>query len=103
MLSIQGFLAWQAKLFMTYKHLSLAGRYLIHALMKGGHDQSQIAKLLDRYKSTISQELSSNVGFRGYRSKQACDMSTHRSQNNRNASTVAPWVKDEANALKRLQ
>jgi IS30 family transposase len=30
-------------------------------------------------------------------------MSTHRSQNSRNASTLAPWVKDEANALLRVQ
>jgi IS30 family transposase len=30
-------------------------------------------------------------------------MSTYRSQNSRNASTVASWVKDEANALLRVQ
>jgi IS30 family transposase len=28
--------------------------------MKAGHDQTQIAKLLDRHKSTISRELSRN-------------------------------------------
>jgi IS30 family transposase len=88
---------------MTYKHLSQAERYQIHALMKAGHDQSQIAKVLDRNKSTISRELSRNTGSRGYRPKQACEMSTYRSQNSRNASTVASWVKDEANALLRVQ
>ena len=71
--------------------------------MKAGHDQSQIAKVLDRNKSTISRELSRNTGSRGYRPKQACEMSTYRSQNSRNASTVASWVKDEANALLRVQ
>ena len=40
-LSIQGFLAWQSKLLMTYKHLSHAERYHIHALMKTGHGQSR--------------------------------------------------------------
>ena len=88
---------------MTYKHLSQAERYQIHALMKAGHDQSQIAKVLDRNKSTISRELSRNTGSRGYRPKQACEMSADRAQNSRNANAVAPWVKDEVNALLRVQ
>jgi IS30 family transposase len=103
MFSIQGFLTWQSKLLMTYKHLSQAERYQIHALMKAGHDQSQIAKVLERNKSTISRELSRNTGSRGYRPKQACEMSADRAQNSRNASTVAPWVKEQANALLRVQ
>ena len=103
MFSIQSLLTWQSKLLMTYKHLSQAERYQIHALMKAGHDQSQIAKLLDRHKSTISRELSRNTGSRGYRPKQACEMSADRAQNSRNASTVAPWVKEQANALLRVQ
>ena len=78
MFSIQGFLTWQSKLLMTYKHLSQAERYQIHALMKAGHDQSQIAKLLDRHKSTISRELSRNTGSCGYCPKQACEMSADR-------------------------
>ena len=103
MFSIQSFLTWQSKLLMTYKHLSQAERYQIHALMKAGHDQSEIAKLLDRHKSTISRELSRNTGSRGYRPKQACEMSADRAQNSRNANAVAPWVKDEVNALLRVQ
>jgi IS30 family transposase len=47
--------------------------------------------------------LSRNTGSRGYRPKQACEISADRAQNSRNASTVAPWVKDEANALLRVQ
>ena len=35
---------------MNYKHLSQVERYQIYALMKAGHDQTQIAKLLDRHK-----------------------------------------------------
>lgn len=103
MFSIQGFLTWQSKLLMTYKHLSQAERYKIHALMKAGHDQSQIAKLLDRHKSTISRELSRNTGSRGYRPKQACEMSADRAQNSRNAPTVDPWVHEAACALLCIQ
>ena len=103
MFSIQGFLTWQSKLLMTYKHLSQAERYQIHALMKAGHDQSQIAKLLDRHKSTISRELSRNTGSRGYRPKQACEMSADRAQHSRNAPTVEPWVREAACALLCIQ
>jgi IS30 family transposase len=103
MFSIQGFLTWQSKLLMTYKHLSQAERYQIHALIKAGHDQSQIAKLLDRHKSTISRELSRNTGSRGYRPKQACEMSADRAQHSRNAPTVEPWVREAACALLCIQ
>ncbi len=88
---------------MNYKHLSQAERYQIHALMKAGHDQSQIAKLLDRHKSTISRELSRNTGSRGYRPKQACEMSADRAQHSRNAPTVEPWVHEAACALVCIQ
>ena len=103
MFSIQSFLTWQSKLLMTYKHLSQAERYQIHALMKAGHDQSQIAKLLDRHKSTISRELSRNTGSRGYRPKQACEICANRAQNSRNAPTVEPWVREAACALLCIQ
>jgi IS30 family transposase len=103
MYSIQGFLTWQSKLLMKYKHLSQAERYQIYSLMKAGHDQTQIAKLLDRHKSTISQELIRNTGSRGYRPKQACEFSAERAQNSRNAPTVEPWVREEACSLVRMQ
>ena len=67
MYSIQGFLPGVSLLLMKYKHLSQAKRYQIYVLMKAGHDQTQIAKLLDRHKSTISRELIRNTGSRGYR------------------------------------
>jgi IS30 family transposase len=103
MYSIQGFLTWQSKLLMKYKHLSQAERYQIYALMKAGHDQTQIAKLLDRHKSTISRELRRNSGSRGYRPKQACERSVERAQNSRNAPTIAPWIREEACTLLCLQ
>ncbi len=103
MFSIQGFLTCQSKLPMNYKHLSQVERYQIHALMKAGHDQTQIAKLLDRHKSTISRELSRNRGLKGYRPKQACATATKRSEKSRNAATMPPWVAEQAACLLKLQ
>jgi IS30 family transposase len=65
---------------MSYKHLSQAERYQIPALFKAGHDQSQIAKLLDRHKSTITLEFSRNKGSQDYRPKEACEISADRAQ-----------------------
>jgi IS30 family transposase len=75
---IQGFLTWQSMLLMKYKHLSQAERYQIYALMKAGHDQIQIAKLLYLHKSIICRVLLHNTGSRSYRSKQACEFSAER-------------------------
>jgi IS30 family transposase len=88
---------------MNYKHLSQVERYQIYALMKAGHDQTQIAKLLDRHKSTISREISRNRGLKGYRPKQACAIATKRSEKCRNAATVPPWVAEQAACLLKLQ
>ncbi|MDH4449487.1 MAG: IS30 family transposase [Rhodoferax sp.] len=88
---------------MSYKHLSQIERYQIHSLMNAGHNSTQIADLLGRSKSTISRELRRNAGSRGYRPKQACELSRERAQGSRNAAVVAPWVKQQANALLNLQ
>ena len=71
--------------------------------MKTGHDQTQIAKLLDRHKSTIGRELSCNRRFKGYRPKLACEMTTKRSEQSRNAATVHAWVCEQAAYFLRLQ
>ena len=44
-----------------------------------------------------------NSGSRGYRPKQACELSVKRAQISRNAPTVETWVRQEACALLRLQ
>jgi IS30 family transposase len=88
---------------LNYKHLSQIERYQIHSLMKAGHNITQIADLLSRSKSTISRELRRNTGSRGYRPKQACELSRLRAQGSRNAALVAPWVKEQATALLELQ
>ena len=71
--------------------------------MNAQHNITQIAQLLGRDKSTISRELRRNAGRRGYKAKQACELACKRSQSSRNACTLAPWVKEQASALLRLQ
>ena len=88
---------------MNYKHLSQIERYQIHSLMKAQHNITQIAQLLGRDKSTISRELRRNAGCQGYKAKQACELACKRSESSRNANTLAPWVKEQASALLRLQ
>jgi len=63
---------------MRYTHLTQDERYQIQILQKAGHDQSEIATLLHRDKSTISRELRRNRGLRGYRPKQAHELATAR-------------------------
>ncbi len=46
-------------------------RYQIYALTKAGHNQTEIARILEVHKSTISRELRRNRGLRGYCPQQA--------------------------------
>ena len=73
---------------MTYQHLSQTERYQIYILMKDGKTQTQIAKLMDRHKSTISREIGRNTGLKGYRPKQACLLAEERSLSCRNAAKI---------------
>ena len=63
---------------MKYTQLTQEERYQIHALMKAGHNQTEIASVLGRHKSTISREQKRNRGLRGYRPKQAHRLSVER-------------------------
>jgi IS30 family transposase len=56
---------------MSYTHLTQDERYQIGVLIKAGHSYSEIARLLNRHKSTIGREARRNRGKRGYRPKQA--------------------------------
>ena len=48
-----------------YKQLVPAQRYQIEALLRAGHKQSEIASVIGVHRSTISRELSRNIGSRG--------------------------------------
>jgi len=88
---------------MNYTHLTQNERYQIYALIKAGHNQREIAQLLNRHPSTISRELGRNSGLRGYRPKQAQRLCEARAANSRNAPRIAPAVWEEACARLRLQ
>jgi IS30 family transposase len=76
-----------------YAQLTQEERYQIHALMKAGHNQTEIAEMLGRHKSTISRELRRNRGLRGYRPKQAHRLSVERRQSKAQPRIAsAHWV-----------
>ena len=45
-----------------YSQLTLAKRYGIYSLLKTGHNQSEIAKVIGVHKSTVSREFERNCG-----------------------------------------
>jgi IS30 family transposase len=63
---------------MNYKQLAREQRYQIYALMRAGHNQSQIAVVVGCHKSTISRELRRNRGLKGYRPFQADELAYDR-------------------------
>jgi IS30 family transposase len=88
---------------MSYTHLTQDERYQIHILRKAGHDQSEIARVMERSKSTISRELKRNCGRRGYRPKQAQALSLARMRARHNGRRIAAdtWVFAEARLADR--
>lgn len=56
---------------MKYTQLTSEQRYQIYALLRMGHTMTEIAKVIEKHKATISRELKRNSGMRGYRPKQA--------------------------------
>jgi transposase, IS30 family len=63
---------------MNYTQLTREQRYQIYALMKEGHNQTQIAANLACHKSTISRELRRNRGLKGYYPYQADELAFDR-------------------------
>ena len=63
---------------MSYAQLTQEQRYQIYALLKAGHNQTEIASLINVHKSTISRELRRNRGLKGYRPKQAHQFALNR-------------------------
>jgi IS30 family transposase len=63
---------------MRYKQLTQEERYQIHAYLKAGLNQSEIALEMNRDKSTISREILRNTGLRGYRPQQAQRLTEER-------------------------
>jgi IS30 family transposase len=77
---------------MNYTQLTQEQRYQIYALLKMGHNQTEIAEVIEVHKSTISRELQRNRGLKGYRPKQAHQFAMnrrHRAQSRIEGSTWA--------------
>jgi IS30 family transposase len=62
----------------TYTQLTREQRYQIYALLKAGHNQTEIAHFIRVHKSTVSRELRRNRGLKGYRPKQAHKLALSR-------------------------
>jgi IS30 family transposase len=73
---------------MKYTHLTQDERYQIAILSKAGHDRSDIARVMNRHKSSIGREMKRNRGERGYRPKQAHEFSQARMRACENGSRV---------------
>src|SRR6185295_2355332 len=72
---------------MNYTQLTREQRYQIFALMKAGHNQSQIAAIVGCHKSTIFRELRRNCGSHGYDPNQA-QLLTRRRQRQSHAPRI---------------
>jgi transposase, IS30 family len=66
---------------MSYTQLTREQRYQIYALIKGAHNQPQIAVIVGCHKSTISRELRRNCGEHGYYPNQAQQQARRRQRN----------------------
>jgi len=63
-----------------YTQLTREERYQISTLKTAGYIQVEIAKVIGRHKSIVSQELARNRGLRGYRPRQANGFAENCSQ-----------------------
>ena len=76
----------------TYTQLTQEQRYQIYALLKMGHLQFEIAKVIGVHKSTINSELSRNRGLKGYRPKQAHQFALNRREKVRHRIEASIWI-----------
>jgi len=78
---------------MTYKHLSLEDRYYIEVSLKNEESHAEIAASLDRSQASISREIKRNTGLRGYRHKQAQNMTDERHHSKPKAIKLTDEIK----------
>ena len=78
---------------MVYKQLSLTERHYIELQYKLGVSMNKISKDLARSQSTISREIARNTGGRGYRHKQANELTLNRHKEKDKACKLTPTIK----------
>jgi IS30 family transposase len=76
----------------TYTQLTREQRYQIYALLKAGHNQTEIAQFVRVHKSTISRELRRNRGLKGYRPKQAHELALSRRSKTKPLIDASTWT-----------
>jgi IS30 family transposase len=76
---------------MNYTQLTREQRYQISALLKMGHNRTEIAGVIGTHKSTVSRELGRNKGLRGYRPKQADHLAQSRRNHTRKRISAETW------------
>ena len=75
-----------------YSHLTSNERYQISALLCGKTSIAEIARILNRHRSSIYRELKRNKGLRGYRPNQANTKAQSRQAKNQNKLTSFFWA-----------
>lgn len=80
---------------MNYTHLSLEERHYIELSLKNGASHTEIARTLKRAQSSISREVRRNTGKRGYRHKQANNLSARRHTEKAKAVKLTEQIKSQ--------
>ena len=75
-----------------HTHLTEPERYQLSSLLKAKLSLSQIGRIMERHKSTISREIKRNKGQRGYRPLQAQTSYRARKASNSRSITVFGWA-----------
>ena len=77
----------------TYTRLTEDERYQIYEGVTEKKSHREIAKMINRHHSTVSNEVKQNTGLRGYRPKQAQEKSQSRHQTKRRHVKLTPAVR----------
>jgi len=73
------------------KHLTSEERWVLYRLQKAGHSQDEIARVMERHRSTIYRELKRNSGAGGYRPRQAQRRAEERRKYPRHPRKLLDW------------
>lgn len=88
---------------MNYTQLAEYERYQISVLLKEGFSNQEIGHRLGRHPATIGREIRRNKGLRGYRPKQAQELTEQRRCQAHKARKVTPEVVAWVESLLRQQ
>ena len=75
---------------MSYKQLAQEQRYQIYALLKMGHNQTEISAVIGTHKSTISRELGRDIDAR-LPAEAAHHQALGRRRHSRKRISEEPW------------